>query len=269
MNMKITPFDGLDNVSPDPTLPRPHLRHGHRPGMDPLGNANTAAELSPLDALEVLAGVQEGLAFSRKSLRQRLRTPVRAQSQQKPSTPTRKSKVRVGEKEQRDEDEEELFAPIEQTLDLLRNGADRERQAEVEAMLSRYFDPLQRYHVFYEALEQIEQNPQGGGKDRAIKKALAAMMNNLTERHPHELRRALQQSDEMVNSLEAMVGEEGVSASGPSTRELRFLIGAKSKGNFDAPLTPLTMLKALIRNFGPAKCEQALSSLRARMMAGF
>ncbi|RAM67023.1 hypothetical protein RB25_07540 [Herbaspirillum rubrisubalbicans] len=269
MNMKITTFDSLDSLLPDNTLPKPHLRHGHRLGVDPMINANAAAELSPLDALEVLAGVQEGLTFSRKSLRQRLRAPVRAQTQRKTPTPTRRAKVKVGEKEGRDDDEQELFAPVEQTLDLLRNGADRERQAEVEAMLAKYFDPLQRYHVFYEALDQIEENPLGGGKDRSVKKALTTMMNNLMERHPHELRRALQQSDEMVNSLEAMAGEDGVNTNGPSTRELRFLIGAKSKGNFDAPLTPLTMLKALIKNFGPIKCEQALSSLRARMMAGF
>jgi hypothetical protein len=267
--MKINSFDSLDNLVPENPLPRPQLRHGLRAGIDPGINANSAPELSPLDALEVLAGVQEGLAFSRKSLKQRLRAPVRPQTLQKPGASTRKPKLKVGEKDDRDDDEdEELFAPVEQTLDLLRDGADRQRQAEVEAMLARYFDPLQRYHVLYEAMEKLEESPLANGKNRPVKKALNTMMNNLIEQHPYELRRALQESDDMVNSLEAMAGEEGINTGGPSARELRFLIGAKSKGNFDAPLTPLTMLKALIKNFGSAKCEQALASLRARMMVG-
>lgn len=268
MNMKINSFD---NTPLDPAIPvvKPHARHvGQRYGAEHGLNPNAVLDLSPLDAIDAQAGVKEGLVYSRKTLKQRLRAPAKQQPQQKTAQPSRKLRVKVEGKE-REDDDEELFAPVADTLDLLRNNADRDRQAEVEAMLSRYFEPLQRYHVLYEALGKLEENPLGNGKDLAVKAALNEMMSNLMERHPHELRRALQETDDMVNSLEAMAGDERIGSGGPSTRELRFLIGAKNKGNFDAPLTPLTMLKALIKNFGADNCVPALTSLRSRMMIGF
>jgi hypothetical protein len=266
MNMKINTFD---NLLSDPSVPpRPHVRHGHRYGIESGINPSAAFDLSPLEAIDAQAGVKEGLFYSRKTLKQRLRVPARAQVQQKSAQPSRKLKIKVDGKE-RDDDEDELFAPVTDTLDLLRDGAGRDRQDEVEALLARYFEPLQRYHVLYEALGKLEQSPLGNGKDLVVKNALNEMMSNLMERYPHELRRALQETDDMVNALEAMAGEERIGSGGPSTRELRFLIGAKSKGNFDAPLTPLTMLKALIKNFGADNCVPALTSLRSRMMIGF
>lgn len=265
MNMKINSFD---NAALDPAIPvaKPHPRHGQRYGAEHGINPNALLDLSPLDAIDAQAGVKEGLFYSRKTLKQRLRTPAKPPAQQKPAQPSRKTRVKV-EGREREDDDEELFAPVADTLDLLRNGADRDRQTAVENMLSRHFEPLQRYNVLYEALGKLEENPQG--QDLAVKDALNEMMSNLMERHPHELRRALQETDDMVNSLEAMAGDERIGSGGPSTRELRFLIGAKSKGNFDAPLTPLTMLKALIKNFGPDNCVSALTSLRSRMMIGF
>lgn len=266
MNMKINSFDNAA-LEPALPLPKPHPRHiGQRYGAEHGINPNALLDLSPLEAIDAQAGVREGLVYSRKTLKQRLRAPAKQQAQQKSAQPPRKTRVKV-EGREREDDDEELFAPVTDTLDLLRNGADRDRQTAVETMLARHFEPLQRYHVLYEALGKLEDDPQG--KDLAVKNALNEMMSNLMERHPHELRRALQETDDMVNSLEAMAGDERFGPGGPSTRELRFLIGAKSKGNFDAPLTPLTMLKALIKNFGADNCVPALTSLRSRMMMGF
>lgn len=267
MNMKI---NIIDNVVLDPSLPpKPHLRHGYRYGIGNGINPNASFDLSPLDAIDSQAGVKKWLYYRRKTLSQRLHAPMRPKAQQKPAQSARKVRLKVDGKELDDDDNNELFAPVAETLDILRDGTGQDRQEEVEALLARYFEPLQRYHVLFEALGKLEESPLGNGKDVAVKNALNEMMSNLMERYPHEIRRALQETDDMVNALETMAGDELIGSGGPSNRELRFLIGAKSTGNFDAPLTPLTMLKAIIKNFGADKCVPALTSLRPRMMSGF
>lgn len=125
-------------------------------------------------------------------------------------------------------------------------------------------EPLQQYHVLFEAFHALENEDLPPRKKKAMRRTLDGMMSELVQKHPHELRKALQESDELVSAVDAMSEDMPT-----SVRDLRFLIGAKARGNMDTPLTPLTMLKALIRNFGADKCVQAMGTLRSRMMSGF
>lgn len=267
MNMQINRFSN-NNALDTPAPVRHHARHVSRQGVLS-GTVTTATELTPLDAINVQAGVREGVHFKRRTLSQRATAPARP-PRQAAKKETQK-KTRLGANYQDDEDDDELLnmSPVEDTLDMLREDSGRDRQEEVEAMLAEHFQPMQRYNILHDALEKLEDQPVSKMKKNSLRNALNEMMSELMERHPHEMRRALQESDELVNSLEAMAGQDGDARKLPSTRELRFLIGAKTRGNMDAPLSPLTMLKALIKNFGPDKCLNAMTSLRSRMMSGF
>jgi len=261
MNMQINRFNN------NPLEPLPAEKLLASTAARPAGASNsTATELTPLDAINAQAGIKEGLSYHKKSLHQRRLAPARTQPPNR-SNLTKKPRINVNNRDDMDEDEPHLF-PVSDTLDLLREDSGREQRAEVEARLAQHFDPMQRYNVLFDALQDVEQQPVSKHKKNSIKNALNEMMSDLMERYPHELRKALQETDDLVVSLEAMAADEHGHGKLPSTRELRFLIGAKSKGNFDAPLTPLTMLKALIKNFGAENCMQVTRSLRSRMMSG-
>jgi hypothetical protein len=267
MNMQINRFSN-NNAPETPAPARPHARHVSRQGVLS-ANVATATELTPLDAINGQAGVREGVHFKRRTLSQRAATPARQPRQPNKKETQKKSRLDAPYQEGDDDDDPLNMSPVEDTLDMLREDSGRSRQEEVEAMLAEYFQPMQRYNILHDALEKLEDQPISKMKKNSLRNALNEMMSELMERHPHEMRRALQESDELVNSLEAMAGQDGESRKLPSTRDLRFLIGAKTRGNFDAPLSPLTMLKALIKNFGPDKCLHAMTSLRSRMMSGF
>lgn len=259
MNMQINRFS--NNPADTPSVTKPLTS----PVTRRLGVLNgTATELTPLDAIDAQAGVKEGLVYKKKSLHQRRLAPPGAKLQNRSSV-AKKQRVKTNDLEDPDEDEPQLF-PVSDTLDLLREDSGRERRAEIEAMLSKHFDPIQRYNVLFDALQQVEAQSVSSHKKNSMKNALNEMMSDLIDHYPHDLRKALQETDDLVASLESMVGDEYGRL--PSTRELRLLIGAKSKGNFDAPLTPLIMLKAMIKNFGAENCMKATRSIRSRMMLG-
>lgn len=250
----------------NPVILRAPVKSGHKHGLDGNLAANVATDFRPTDAVDTQGGVKEGLIYKSRSLRQRFANPARQQAQARTNTPTRKYRSKVDERNGED-DEESYLAPILDTLDMLRDDTSKDNQEEIEAMLAEFFEPLQRYNVIYEALDKVDEQPVSALKKLSMKNALKEMLSDLIENHPYEVRRALQESDAMVNSLEALTADENGQRT-TSTRDLRFLIGAKSTGNFDGPLTALTMLKALIKNFGPDKCMDVLVSLRSRMMSG-
>ncbi len=222
-------------------------------------------DLTSTDAINGQAGVRDGLAFRGRSLIQRMAVPVRAQGQR--YVPLRRSRGGKAEKKEEHEEDSAFLAPIQDALYLLSEDSERdmrERQEELEAQLERYFEPFQRYHVLFEALEQLEHKDMPLREKKAVRRALTGMMSRLVEKYPHEVRKALQETDELACAVDSMSDEMPTSLYG-----MRFLIGAKAKGNIDTPLTPLTMLKALIKNFGADKCVQAMSGLRSRMMSGF
>jgi len=265
MNMHINRFNHNSPLE-TPAPVRSPVRHGGRPSLLS-GSVTSATELVPTDAVNAQAGVREGVHVKRHTLLQRMAAPPRPLPSAARSPLQKRARLRSDDPDQRDDDLPSL-TPVEDALNLLREDSGRERQQEVESMLKKYFKAPQRYQILHDALLQLDQQPVSVSHKLALKRALNEMMSTLMERHPHEMRRALQESDELVSSLEALAGADGEAVRLPSTRELRFLIGAQAKGTFDAPLTPLTMLKALIRNFGSDKCIQVMTSLRLRMMSG-
>lgn len=260
MAMKVNQFDSSQleqMVAPKMLLPsKPQGRQLNHIG----GREHT--DLTSTDAINSQAGVREGLSYRFRSLLQRMGVLARVQGQR--YVPLRRSRGGKAEKKEEHEEDSSFLAPIRDALDLLSEDSGRDRQEELEAQLARFFEPLQRYHVLFEALEQLEHEDMPSRKKNAVRRALNGMMSRLVEQHPHEVRKALQETDDITPTVEALSDEMPTSLYG-----MRFLIGAKAKGNVDTPLTPLTMLKALIKNFGAEKCVQAMTGLRSRMMSGF
>ncbi len=268
MNMHINHFNSniLENYAPNRAQPKQLARHGVAVNAD----AHGPIELASPDTINSQAGVREDVSYKTRTLMQRMTMPGNKRIQLKKRSPSKKSSGASKASSFTDEDvediddEDKFLSLVSDTLEMLKENNGRDGQKEIEEMLSKEFDPLQHYHVLYEAIEKLENDVHFKGRKISLKNSLNAMMSNLMDKYPHELRRALQETDDLVGSIEAMSGDE----SGVSIRNLRFLIGAKKKGNFDSPLTPLIMLKALIKNFGKDKCVHAMNSLRSRMMSG-
>ncbi|EJN02958.1 hypothetical protein PMI40_02911 [Herbaspirillum sp. YR522] len=259
--LKTNPYAGAQLEQMHLPRPLPQNKTVGRQGQIVTGNEQT--EVVPKDSVRGQAGVREDLHARFRSLLQRLVVPVRAERQA--YVPLRRSKGKKSEKPELHEEDSAFLAPIEDALSILTDDSTRHGQELLEGQHKRFnFQPIQRYQVLFEALQELEEKDMPSRKKNGIRRALNTMMSRLADQHPVELRRALQESDEIVATLEAMSDDMPT-----SVRDLRFLIGAKAKGNIDTPLSPLTVLKALIKNFGAAKCVQAMMSLRSRMMAGF
>jgi len=268
MNMQINRFGNGQLEQPTAQQVRPHAKNWVKNGAEKAGAG--ATDFAPTDAVRSEAGFKDGISFRSRSLLQRIFSPLRQKSQEKPSSQaSRRNKYDKSRQVVSDDDlDEELFAPVMDTLAFLRNNSGRDGRFQVQDMLAEDFDPVQRYNVLAEALERVDNEPMSMVQKIALRNALMEMMSDLYEKHMHELRRALLENEVLVNSLEALAADEAA-RNLPSTRDLRFLIGAKSKGREDLPLTPLTMLKALIKNFGAHKCMKVMTGLRSRMMIGF
>lgn len=260
MNMQINSFNNtpVEQVNaPRAQAQKPAMRQGAH-----AARGSEHVELTSTDSVNNQAGVRTGLRHTPRSLSQRRTVPVRTQGQR--YTSLRRSRGGKTDKTDEVDDDSTFLAPVNDTLDTLSEDSSQDAQEELEAQLERYFEPLQRYNIYYEALLQLELQEMAFKKKNALRRALNSLMSVLMERHSHEVRKALQASDDMLATIDAM-GDDAPT----SVRDLRFLIGAKSKGSIDTPLSPLTMLKALIKNFGSDKCVHAMSTLRSRMMSGF
>jgi len=222
------------------------------------GHANI--ELKPKDAIDNQAGVREGLTPRKRVLAQRMAGIMRPRKQYVSSR-----RSRGGRTERTEElDEETAFLePVRDVLDDLSDDARRESQEALDRKMSPFFEPIQRYRLYFEALQLLDQRDMEVRKKTAARRALNGMMTRLMNEHPEEMRRALQEIEEMSAIVSEMAEDLPT-----SVRDLRFIYGAKSKGKEDTPLSPLTMLKALIKNFGADKCVAAMISLCSRMMSG-
>ena len=262
MNMQINRFNNTQmEPAPAPRIPV-QARAPGRP-LDQTSRRDNSS-LVPTASIDAQAGVREGLNPRRASLGQRMPKAVRAPGTQQRYVPLRRSRGGKTEKKEVHEEDSAFLAPVRDALDLLSEDCGRDSQEELEAQLERFFEPLQRYNVLFEALQQLENEDIPARKKNFMRRALNSMMSRLMEKNPHEMRKALQETDELANAVDTMAEDIPT-----SVRDLRFLIGAKSKGNSDVPLTPLVMLKALIKNFGADKCLGAMNGLRSRMMEGF
>jgi len=216
------------------------------------------------ESIDSQAGVRT-VSVGKRTLLQRAGPLLRAGQRY---VPLRRSRTggkaeRTDKTEEPDEDSA-FLAPVHDTLDWLAEDSGKESQEEMEAQLQRSFEPMQRYRLYFEALQMLDEKDLPARKKTLARRALNGLMSKLMEEHPQEMRRALQESDEMVATVAAM-GDDLPT----SVRDLRFFYGAKSKGNEDTPLTPLTMLKALIKNFGAERCLAAMMTLRSRIMSVF
>lgn len=233
-----------------------------------LRQAHVMVDLKSREAVDIEAGVKEELAFLNKKLEQRrvpatVRTATRGSLRDRSRSQQANRAAQVGSPGHLDEDHD-AWHPVQRALDMLREDSSQQGRAAAEAMLAECFDMVQSYNALLEALREADQvDGLSAHKKRALKGALNEMMSDMMQRSPGDLRHTLQETEELHGAMESMA-EEPL----PSTRELRFLIGGKAKGRVDVPLTPLTMLKALIRNFGAEHCVSAMESLRSRMMAG-
>ncbi|WP_256081750.1 hypothetical protein [Massilia sp. YIM B04103] len=250
-------------------LPLPLV--GQTPLQRPVRAAGQAAvELKPQEAIDAEAGMRD-LHYQKKSLAQRHsstgpRPAPRPQPRERPRAQQSGKAAQVQSKEENDDDERDDWQPVRRTLDLLRQDSSQDGRAAAEAMLGERFDPVQSYNALLEAARDVDGlDGLSAYKKKNLKGALNEMMSDMMQRSSGALRKALQETEDLHGALEVMADSEPL----PSTREMRFLIGAKQKGNQDAPLTALTMLKALIRNFGAEHCMSAMDSLRSRMMTGF
>ncbi len=267
MNMQINRFnDGaLENANTQQV--RPQAKSGQKSGLDRAGQQLGATDFAPTDAVKSQAGFKDGVSYRSRALSQFV-SPRQKSAEKGTSQASRRNRSRSKEVLDDEDLDEELLAPVMDILDFLRENAGRQGQAMAEDMLAETFDPVQRYNVLAEALETIDNEAMSMAEKIMLRNAIMEMMSDLYEKYLHELRRALQENDILMNSLEALALDEAGKRM-PSTRDLRFLIGAKSKGKEDLPLTPLTMLKALIKNFGARKCMKVMTGLRSRMMIGF
>lgn len=233
-----------------------------------LRQAHVMVDLKSRESVDIEAGVKEELAFLNKALEQRrvpatARTAPRGSFRDKSRSPQAGRAAQVGSLGHLEEGHDE-WHPVQRALDMLREDSSQQGRGAAEAMLAERFDMVQSYNALLEALREADQlDGLSAYKKRALKGALNEMMSDMMQRSSGDLRHTLQETEELHGAIESMA-EEPL----PTTRELRFLIGGKAKGRVDVPLTPLAMLKALIRNFGAEHCVSAMESLRSRMMAG-
>lgn len=242
--------------------------HLGKPGMPVFPGASAALELKPLEAVDAEAGVRD-LPFQNKGLEQRRvhtaawQAPQRAPRRERSRNQAAGKAAQVARPGQAD-DELADWHPVQSVLKLLREDSSQQGRAAAEAMLAERFDMVQSYNALLEALREADGlDGLSAYKKKSLQGALNEMMSDMMQRSSGQLRHTLQETEELHGALEAM-SEEPL----PTTQDLRSLIGGKAKGRVDVPLTPLAMLKALIRNFGAEHCVTAMESLRSRMMSG-
>ncbi|MBN9473252.1 MAG: hypothetical protein J0H72_04355 [Burkholderiales bacterium] len=250
----------IGNIPHEPVVvPRPPQPSTPLTRQDP-AQGRERIRWTSADAMDSSAGVQHGLERSRSGLSQRV-AAMRSRNERHAS-PSRSRGGKAAKKEENPQGAV-FLDPVQDALDMLSSDDAEEGRRKLVFHLNQHFAPLHSYHVLFDALHALETQDLPPRKKNAMRRTVNSMMTSLVDTFPHEVRKALQETDELVPAIE--FDPENRSA---SVRDSRFLIGAKRYGNVDVPLTPLTVLKALIKNFGADNCVQAMETLRSRMMSG-
>lgn len=244
-----------------PPLPRPLPAQPRlQTRIAQLIDINAHIDVVPTGSIDSQAGVRPGLPMRHTSLAHYAAVSMRLSGHRYVSM----RRSRGGTKtERKEEDEEELAfrEAVQDALELLAEDSGRTSREQFGAQLEHYFKPVQHLKVLVRALQDLDSGTMPERKKASVSRALNAMITTLMRKHPYEIRAALQETEEAGVKVDPMSEEL------QSSVRLRLLIGAKDMGKFDTPLSPLTVLKALIRNFG-ADCLLAMRSLRSRMMSG-
>lgn len=175
--------------------------------------------------------------------------------------PTRNARGASTERKELNDEESAFQDAVFDALEILGEDSGRRSRDQLESQLERYFEPVQRLKVLVQALQELDAEDVPARQKIATGRALNGLITALMKKHPHEIRAALQETEEAGVKVDPMQEEL------QSSTRLRWLIGAKNMGRFDTPLSPLTVLKALIKNFG-GDCLLAMCTLRSRMMSG-
>lgn len=210
-------------------------------------------------SIDSQAGVRSGLPRRHTNLAHYAAVSMRLSGQR--YVPMRRARGGKLERKQDDEEEAAFLEAVEDAVALLAEDSGRSTRSELEAQLERYFEPVQRLKILVRAMQDVEHGDMPARQKASVARSLNAMVSTLMKKHPHEIRAVLQETEEAGATVDPL------SEKLQSSVRLRMLIGAKDMGKFDTPLSPLTILKALIRNFGP-DCLLAMRSLRSRMMSG-
>ncbi|SFL98055.1 hypothetical protein [Rugamonas rubra] len=252
-------FAPHDNHPAAPAQAAPRPGAGAAPGAPgaaparPRAEPGEAGRVVASAVFDELAGVGQPQP-KRRDLKQRL-----AGVQQRPRGAQRTQLTRINLNP--DEDDEPVRTAALATLTALRDGG----RGKLSEELAASYDSLQHYALLHNALCELDQQQLPAAVQRRLKDELGGMLGELMEQHRDEIRHGLEDSEELAAAMQRMAG--GSEARPASLRELRFLYGAKGKGAFDSPLTPLAMSKALFQRFGAANFSSGLSGLHTKMSA--
>lgn len=172
-----------------------------------------------------------------------------------------------------EDDEEEDSFPYRQAArsmvdSLLKDGSRKGRQ-QIEEALAKAYQPLEEFTVLFGAMKEIDKREDKTAKEKkALKNALSEMMTSLVNRERSGVRKGLQEGAEVSPVAAAFEAAQRARGFSETLREIRFKVGARANSGVDEELTPLMVVKALIKNFGAAYAEEALESICSRLMLG-
>lgn len=249
------------HLEPMAPPPRPAPLAGRaQPRQTQYGGERGYSEFVPTGLIDGLAGVRQGLERRVTTLAYYVAVAARLHGQR--YAPLRGPHGKKTDRKDETGEETSLREAMQDVLDLLGENSGQANKSVLEKQLDRYFEPVQRMKVLVTALQNLEGDGFTAPQKRKLGNALNGMITTLMKKHPHEFRAMLQESDDAGAKMDPLTDEL------QSSVRLRLLIGAKDAGKFDVPLSALTVLRALIRHFGP-DCLLAMCCLRSRMMSVF
>jgi hypothetical protein len=187
---------------------------------------------------------------------------------------TRTSASSVKDEAQHDADDGKRMQPVEQALNLLWDDSGRGRRQILDDELeSQGYDPLQRFNIYLEAAQNMDNAELARQDVRRIKVALKSLMADIFRKKRHEIRRLLHDEEELEAAITAILGSQDSAIASVTRRELRGLFAPArarmQRDRVDIPLRALSLLRCLIRNAGMDGCLLALPAYRAFWKSGY
>ncbi|WP_170304385.1 hypothetical protein [Duganella radicis] len=155
------------------------------------------------------------------------------------------------------------------TLDSMLEDDSQRNREEIMQALARMPEPMQQFTVLFGAMKEVERRDDlAPDRKLELKHAFSEMMTDLVNRDRGGIRSALREGAEaspVAATIDAARVSRGMSG---ERHEIRFKIGARAPGGVDEQLTAMVMVKTLLKNVGPAYAEEAMDSVRTRLMQG-